>query len=179
MQAALASVPAGMPHPLVLARELRRRPITQRLAGDARDAVLSLQSAAETFLRGLLRLLLVDRGESAAVIDSAARQAFESLLKTALPPLVGGDWVSPRAAETVYRRDLYDLRNRMTTLAWNRTGGGVPPAFDAYDELIRFIERQLLTRWTRPPRLSPDSGNHGRAGPSTSHLPLGHSFRSW
>ncbi len=131
---------------------LSRRAIAQRLAGDPRDAVLSLQSAAETFLRGLLRLLLVDRGESAAVIASAARQTLESLLKTALPPLVGGDWVGPRAAVTVYRRDLYDLRNRMIHSGMEPHWRDVPPAFDAYDGLIRFIERQLLTRWKRFPR---------------------------
>ncbi len=143
----LESDAAAYPHPLVLARTLSAQANSLRLSGDHRDSVVVLQTAAETYLRGLHRILLVDEGLTDAEIVAAADAPFETLLTTHLPNLVGGNWSGPRSPAVRYRKTLYEVRNRITHAGRSPHWQEIRPAFEAYTALITFTEDRVRVGW--------------------------------
>lgn len=137
----LASDAARRPHPLATARELVWRACAYRLSGDYVAAVIVLQTAAEAFLRGIYRTALVDRGSSGADIDAAGRNPFQSVVATELPGLLGGSWSGSHSPVTTYWRDLYEVRNQITHAGRTPHWRQIPPAFDAFDGLVAFVEK--------------------------------------
>jgi hypothetical protein len=148
----LASDASTRPHPLVTARELERRADTYRLSGDYTAAVITLQTAAESFLRGVHRLALVDAGQTGAELDAADSAPYRTVLKTELPALLGGAWSGVRNPVTAYSSALYEVRNRITHAARTPQWQQMQPAFDAYRALVAFIEKQVRKQPRRLPR---------------------------
>jgi hypothetical protein len=148
----LASDAAAQPHPLVLSRELERLALSQLRTGFQTPSIITLQTAAETYLRGVHRLLLVDAGGKEADVNTAVDIPFMSVIKTALPPLLGGDWVSTHSKPRRYQDTLYDVRNGITHAGKEPTWQQVEPAFTAHRNLVAFVEHQVVRAWKRNPR---------------------------
>lgn len=145
----LASDASARPHPLVTGRELERQAGAYRLSGDYTAAVIALQTAAESFLRGVHQLALVDAGRTGAEVDAGSSLPFVTVLKKELPPLLGGDWSSLGSPVTTYLSDLYEIRNRITHAGRTPKWQQMQPAFDAYEALVAFIEKQVRNRSRR------------------------------
>jgi len=148
----LASDAAPRPHPLVIGRELERRAQNYRLSGDYTAAVITLQTAVESLLRGIYQLALVDAGRTGAQVDAGNLLPFMTVLRTELPPLLGGAWTTEKSPVTRYLADLYDVRNRITHAGRSPQWQQVGSAFDAYRALVAFIEKQVQSRSSRLPR---------------------------
>jgi hypothetical protein len=140
-----AELSCGIAHPFRAARELSQRAASMRLAGHSTSSIVVLQSSLETFLRGLHRMAQID-------LHSAPQEvAFETLLKSTLPSAFGGDWASEKSAVTVYRRDLYALRNRVVHGGHDVEWEQVAPAFDCAHLLNEFVVETVGRQWKQFP----------------------------
>lgn len=125
-------------------------------AGDATDAIINYQIAAESLLFDTYRMLLVDEGLSSSEITSEVNSdtPFKSLITRILPGKIGGQWdvTLPKTPVGAYWSNLYEMRNQIMH-------AGVPANMDqalearrAYRGLVKHLEGRLLERRNRYPR---------------------------
>lgn len=143
----LAADASPVPHPLLVPRNLARWAIGLHHRGEAMLAVMTLQTAAEGLLRGLHRLLLVDAGNTAAEIASADETSFKTVVRTALPALLGGRWSGSGSVPERYLADLYDLRNSIVHAGRAPRFDQVNPAFRSYNDLVAFLDERIRSQW--------------------------------
>lgn len=152
----LTSAAARYPHPFLVLRHLLDRAYKNRFAGDDAAAVQTLQTAAETFLRAVYRMALVDSGELATTIDEEVTECPFASLASRLQHLIGGsasDWSKTGDGSFGrYWQRLYGVRCRITHQAREPKPHEVPRAFDAYDDLRDFLTATLLRRHAKWPR---------------------------
>ena len=148
----LRSDAAVRPHPLVLSRELEQRAHTYRLYGDYPGAIITLQTSAETYLRGVHRLALIDAGATGAQVDEAGEVPFETVVTSELPRLLGGAWSGARSPITAYRSDLAQVRHRITHAGIAPGWHQVDPAFTAHRDVVAFVEKRVRERFRVLPR---------------------------
>lgn len=127
-----------------------------RQTGDAADAIISFQIAAESLLFDTYRMLLIDEGLSAVELQSELdREApFKSLVVTMLPAKLGGQWdiTRERTAIGEFWRDLYLVRNSIIHRGFHPHGGHAEAAQTAYWKLRDHVEERLVARCSRYPR---------------------------
>jgi hypothetical protein len=141
-------------HPFTVYREWLERAKHARLhEGDREGAVMFLQTATESFLRGVFRMTLVDANLSAADIDAEVSryEGFKALVHSGLPTRLGGRWDLSLSSTPVARYwiDLYQMRNRIVHGASYVTHEQVRLGFDAYAGLISEVDRLLIGRSKR------------------------------
>ncbi len=126
------------------------------IRGDGADAVVGLQTALESRLYETWRLLLVDKGESAADIERrvAAETSFRSLLLTILPQFLGGSWnrTDKESAVGACWEKLYLLRNRVVHVGHEPSVYEFQAGRDAYDRLRHFVRERVWERRFLYPR---------------------------
>jgi hypothetical protein len=123
--------------------------------GDQVDRVISLQTAVEITLYGLLQMILVDLGASSVEIDSAITGTdFKPLVVTWLPRHLGGRWdVTARATPIgLYWVDVYALRNRAVHAGYTPSVAEGDAARNAYTELWSFLNERVWERRRQFPR---------------------------
>ncbi len=124
--------------------------------GDAADAIISFQTAAETLAYELWALLLADEGLSEAEIASCreAGLSFRSLLSCELAHRLGGQWdlSSDRPAVGRYWARLYVMRNRVVHAGYLPHDGDADEAEAAFVEFDRFLDYQLRSKAKQFPR---------------------------
>jgi hypothetical protein len=151
---ALTALASGQPFASsILWRHRAARALTYR--ADLPDAVINLQTAAETLLFDLWRTLLVDEGLPMASIQAAldAEPPFKSLFTSKLPELIGGSWtiLSKKVAAGRYWSNLYLLRNRIVHGGYEPSRREADAAFEAFDGLNNFVnDRAWAMRRQRP-----------------------------
>ncbi len=142
--------------PFIRARQWRMRAQRRKYEGDAADAIISFQTAAETLAYELWALLLADEGLSDAEIESRreAGVPFKSLLSRELASRLGGQWdlSSERFAVGRYWARLYLLRNRIVHAGHLPHDGDAEEAEAAFVEFDRFLDCQLRSKAKQFPR---------------------------
>jgi hypothetical protein len=127
-----------------------------RQTGDAADAIISLQVAAESLMFDTYRMLLVDEGLSSAEITSqlSAEIPFKSLLTRKLPEKLGGSWDVTRVETAVgqYWANLYLVRNLIIHTGMQPHGGHAEEAQAAYWALRDYTEIRLQEKRGTYPR---------------------------
>ena len=127
-----------------------------RQTGDAADAVISFQVAAESLLFDTYRMLLVDEGCSSAEISALLSEEipFKSLLTRKLPQKLGGTWDVTREGTPIgqYWANLYLVRNSIIHAGMHAHGGHAEAAQTAYWALRDYIEARLWAKHTAYPR---------------------------
>lgn len=142
--------------PFIRARQWRMRAERRKYEGEAADAIISFQTAAETLAYELWALLLVDEGLSEAEIASRreAGVPFKSLLGRELAQRLGGQWdlSSDRSAVGRYWARLYLMRNRIVHAGHLPHDGDAEEAEAAFVEFDRFLDSQLRSKAKKFPR---------------------------
>jgi hypothetical protein len=136
--------------PFVRTRQWRARGERRRYEGDAADAVVSFQIAAETLAYELWALLLADEGLSEAEVQARRDEEipFASLLKRELANRLGGSWDLTRTNTPVgrYWHELYLLRNRIIHAGYLPHDGDAEQAEQAFNALDGFLNDRLQTK---------------------------------
>jgi hypothetical protein len=118
-----------------------------RQTGDAADAIISFQVAAESLLFDTYRMLLVDEGFSSAEMQSQLESEvpFKTLLTKRLPAKLGGQWDITRERTAVgdYWKKLYLVRNSIIHAGLQPHGGHAEAAQTAYRGLRDHLETRL------------------------------------
>ncbi|MDA2803030.1 hypothetical protein [Nocardiopsis suaedae] len=143
------------PHPLRVARQLSVEARARLMSGDAMSAILFLQTAVERYLYGIFELTLVDEGESRTTIEEQLKATnFRPLFTKMLPERLGGNWDTNNDQKPagIYWNQLYDVRNRAVHAGREPHWREVNPAFEAFDELISFVEEQVTKKYKTYPR---------------------------
>src|SRR5216683_5172570 len=128
----------------------------ESIRGDAIEAIVSLQTAMESRLYTVWRLLLVDCGYSSDELRT--RMPFDapyrSLIVSVLPRLLGGRWDTGAAGTPVgeYWEKLYLLRNRIVHGGFEPHLGAADGARHAYDDLLRFLRERIWEKRLSYPR---------------------------
>ncbi len=140
--------------PFLQARQWRARAERRKYEGDAADAIISFQIAAEVLLYALWGLLLLEEG--VATEEVAKRrygQPFTSLLDRELSVRLGGSWdlTSTRAPVGRYWSALYKLRNRIVHGGYQPHDGDAERAEKAYVDLDHFIDQRLKAKAKKYP----------------------------
>lgn len=124
--------------------------------GDAPDAIISFQTAAETMLFDAYRIMLVDEGcqEEQIIQEMASDISFRSLLTRILPGRLGGPWDVTKYQQPIgkYWKDLYLVRNQVVHAGRYVHGGDAEKAQSAYRSLRDHLENRLWIRRIRYPR---------------------------
>lgn len=127
-----------------------------RQTGDAADAIISFQVAAETLLYDTYRMLLVDEGWTSAQVSSELETEipFKSLLTKKIPAKLGGQWDVTREETAVgyYWKKLYLVRNLVVHSGLQAHGGHANDAQDAYWKLRDHLEGRLWIKHNSYPR---------------------------
>jgi hypothetical protein len=127
-----------------------------RQTGDAADAVISFQIAAESMLFDTYRMLLVDEGRSSTEISTALSGdiPFKSLLTRKLPEKLGGSWDVTRKESPIgeYWANLYLARNSIIHTGMQAHGGHAEVAQTAYWALRDYVEARLWAKRNTYPR---------------------------
>lgn len=127
-----------------------------RQTGDAADAIISFQIAAESMLFDTYRMLLVDEGLSSAEINTQLSEEipFYTLLTRRLPEKLGGAWDVTRANTPIgqYWTNLYLMRNSIIHTGAQAHGGHAEAAQTAYWALRDHIEARLRNKRNTYPR---------------------------
>jgi hypothetical protein len=127
-----------------------------RQTGDAADAIISLQVAAESMMFDTYRMLLVDEGLSSAEIESQLSEEipFKRLLTRKLPEKLGGSWDVTRTESAIgqYWANLYGVRNSIIHTGMQSHGGHAEAAQAAYWALRDYTESRLRERSGTYPR---------------------------
>ena len=127
-----------------------------RQTGDAADAIISFQVAAESLLFDTYRMLLVDEGCSSADISSqlTAEIPFKSLLTKKLPAKLGGQWDVTHEGSAVgeYWKNLYRIRNSIVHAGLHVHTGHAEEAQKAYWGLRDYMEARLWAHHNSYPR---------------------------
>ena len=128
----------------------------ESILGDAIETILSLQTAMESRLYTVWRLLLVDCGYSSVEVeDRILRGApYRPLIVSVLPRLLGGRWDTTAAGTPVgeYWEKLYLLRNRIVHGAYEPHLGQAEVARQVYDDLLRFVRERIWEKRLTYPR---------------------------
>lgn len=110
-----------------------------RQTGDAADAIISFQIAAESMLFDTYRMLLVDEGLSSTDISALLSEEipFYTLLTRKLPEKLGGIWDVTRIKTPIgqYWANLYLMRNSIIHTGAQPHGGHAEEAQAAYRAL--------------------------------------------
>lgn len=142
--------------PFVRARQWHMRAERRKYEGDAADAIISFQTAAETLTYDLWALLLADEGVAEKEIQTRreAGLAFKSLLSRELGPRLGGSWdlSSERFPVGRYWNRLYLLRNRIVHAGYLPHDGDAEEAKAAFVAFNGFLDSQLRSRARRFPK---------------------------
>jgi hypothetical protein len=124
--------------------------------GDAADAIISFQVAAETLLFDTYRMLLIDEGQSSTQISSELEPeiSFKSLLTKKLPAKLGGQWDITREETSVgyYWKKLYLVRNSVVHTGVQTHGGHANDAQAAYWKLRDHLEGLIWAKHNSYPR---------------------------
>jgi hypothetical protein len=127
-----------------------------RQTGDAADAVISFQVAAESMLFDTYRMLLVDEGRSSAEIDGelSGEIPFKTLLTKKLHGKLGGQWDITLDGTPIadYWKDLYLVRNSIIHTGMQAHGGHAQCAQDAYRGMQKHLEERLWAKHKSYPR---------------------------
>ncbi len=127
-----------------------------RQTGDAVDAIISFQIAAESLLFDTYRTILVDEGLSSTEIDHelSAEIPFKSLLTKKIPSKLGGQWdvKSEQSAVGFYWKNLYIIRNSIIHAGFQPHGGHAEAAQSAYSMLRDHLEARLIEKRKVYPR---------------------------
>jgi hypothetical protein len=127
-----------------------------RQTGDAADAIISFQVAAESLLFDTYRMLLVDEGCPSADISSqlTGEIPFKSLLTRKLPAKLGGQWDVTRGGTAVaeYWTNLYRIRNSVVHAGLQVHTGHAEEAQKAYWGLRDHMESRLWANRNSYPR---------------------------
>lgn len=141
--------------PFVRSRQWQMRAERRKYEGDAADAVISFQTAAETMSYELWALLLADEGVTTEEIQARRERGlpFKSLLQHELAPRLGGSWdlSSDRFPVGRYWARLYGLRNRIVHAGYLPHDGDADEAEAAFSTFDRFLDKQLKSRAKRFP----------------------------
>jgi hypothetical protein len=146
----------SLDHPFVVQREwLDRARYARFQEGDREGAVIFLQTAAESLLRGVFSMALVDRGSDSPQIRAAedAMESFKTLLQRGIPSELGGDWsLTGEGKVATYWTNLYRLRNRIVHGARYVSGTDAEAALASFSGLVEYINELLLRQPRRFPR---------------------------
>jgi hypothetical protein len=127
-----------------------------RRTGEASTAIVTLQTAAESLLFDLYRLLLVDEGLSTRQIDDEIPDdlPFATLVKSRLSNKLGGNWDITATSAPVgrYWEDLYLMRNRIVHGGFSPHFGHSEQAKLAYVGLTEFVMARVHSRARSYPR---------------------------
>lgn len=127
-----------------------------RQTGDAADAIISFQIAAESLLFDTYRMLLVDEGYSSSEIATRleGEVPFKSLISKILPAKLGGQWDITREGTAVgeYWEKLYSVRNSIVHRGFHANGDHAGDAQTAYWGLRDHIEARLWAKHKSYPR---------------------------
>jgi hypothetical protein len=148
----LESDACAEPHPLLVPRLLAHTAWVQLWHGDHPGAIITLQTATETLLGGLYRLLLVDEGLDSAIIDRRTRASFRSVFRTHLPTRLHGRWTGTGAVPEVYWELVYAQRNSLVHRGRPPAWWTLNAASTAHEELVEFIGGRILSNWRNHPR---------------------------
>lgn len=149
----LASEGAPNAHPMIAAREMAASALASVYAGNPFQPVLLLQASTERYLRGVLRMLLIDQHLPEEQVHSQAdEEPFAKLLTGSLQRILGGDWTSKQSPISIYKDDLYNVRNSLTHKGQMPSWQELNPAIAAHKGIVNFIEDQILKSWKRFPR---------------------------
>jgi hypothetical protein len=133
--------------PFVRTRQWRARGERRRYEGDAANAIVSFQIAAETLAYELWALLLADEGLSEAEVQARRDEEtpFASLLKREFANRLGGSWDLTRTNTPVgrYWNQLYLLRNRIIHAGYLPHDGDAEQAEQAFNALDEFLNDRL------------------------------------
>lgn len=150
---AVTSILVG--EPFIRTDQWRARASRRRYEGDAADAVISFQTAAETLLYELWALILTDEGLTDSQVQSRrdAGMPFKSLLSSELPRRIGGSWDLTLDTAPVgrYWHRLYLVRNRIVHAGYLPHDGDAEVAEAAFVELDHFLDHQIRSRKQRFP----------------------------
>lgn len=128
----------------------------ESIRGDAIETILSLQTAMESRLYAVWRLLLVDCGCSSVELEAriAPDAPYRPLIVSVLPRLLGGRWDTTAAGTPVgeYWEKLYLLRNRIVHGAYEPHLGEAEVARHVYDDLLRFVRERIWEKRITYPR---------------------------
>lgn len=155
LNAGLAAVATEKPYvTTVLWRSRAQRALKQ--TGDAADAIISFQIAAESLLFDTYRMLLIDEGLSSAEVQSELDKdlPFKSLLTKIMPAKLGGQWNVTKRDTPVgaYWEHLYTMRNSVVHRGLDPHGGHAQAAQEAYWGLRDHLEGRLLEKRNTFPR---------------------------
>jgi hypothetical protein len=127
-----------------------------QIRGDRIDEVISLQTAMESRLYATWRMVLVDKGLSAAKIETEVGRelAHRTVVLTVFPKLLGGRWDATAVGTPVgdYWQRLYMLRNRVVHAGYEPPTPEAEAARSAYDQLRYFIRERAWERRHDYPR---------------------------
>ena len=127
-----------------------------RQTGDAADAIISFQIAAESMLFDTYRMLLVDEGLSSTDISALLSEEipFYTLLTRKLPEKLGGIWDVTRIKTPIgqYWANLYLMRNSIIHTGAQPHGGHAEEAQAAYRALRDHVEARLKNKRNSYPR---------------------------
>ncbi|MCM3515074.1 hypothetical protein [Nocardioides sp. P86] len=147
-------------HPFLTARTWKARAEYARFRqADMINAVVSLNTAAESLLFDTYRMLCLDSMEESAgaddhvLPDPASELPLAKLLKSELPHLLGGNWSLQQGTPAGrYFRELYALRNSVVHGAKVPNPQETLDGFAAFQSLENFLVERLLARWRSYPR---------------------------
>ena len=143
--------------PFINTFQWRARAERRKYEGDAADAIVSFQVAAETLLYELWALLLRDVGVAESEIGNRrADLPFASLIKRELAQHLGGGWnITDRGCPIGdYWSNLYLLRNRITHAGYQPHDGDAEVAERAFSVLDELIDDRLKAVTKRYPGAS-------------------------
>lgn len=143
---------ALQPHPLLLPRLMALQAEGQRWHGEASASIITLQTAAETMLAGLYRLLLVDSELPADAIESKMRDSFRTLLRTKMPEMLPGRWTGVGAIPEQYWSAVYRFRNDLVHAGREPQWWTLNAAFESFSALVGFVDERILDNWRQHPR---------------------------
>jgi hypothetical protein len=127
-----------------------------RQDGDAADAIISFQIAAESLLFNTYRMILVDERMSSGEIENSLNVdlPFKWLLVKTMPSKLGGQWDVTQVGTAVgdYWEKLYLVRNSVVHAGLEPHGGEAEEAENGYRRLRDHLEERLLAKSTLYPR---------------------------
>jgi hypothetical protein len=127
-----------------------------RQTGDAADAIISFQIAAESMIFDTYRMLLVDEGLSSDEISTLLSQEipFKTLLTRKVAEKLGGTWDVTLVNTPIgqYWKNLYLVRNLIMHTGMYAHGGQANEAQTAYWALRDHVEERLRVKYNTYPR---------------------------
>ncbi len=143
-------------HPYISARLWFDKSKRQGRAGDHESQTVSLQTSLESLIFSTWAMTMVDSGQTSQQIHAALSgfKTFESLFKTTIPRLLGGNWdrKDPSTAAYSYWQSLYLLRNRVVHTGYSPESTEAAAAEQGYRAIRSFVNDRLWDQRRRFPR---------------------------